>query len=79
VWMDSSFAQWEVEGEVRERFVRAQREVEQARLARKAAGAEARLAPGSRGWHWLVQHGKASWDAVRLVLNNGFEPKEECC
>jgi hypothetical protein len=40
MWMDSSFARWEVEGEARERIKGAQREADQRRLARLARSGE---------------------------------------
>jgi len=46
MWMKSRFAQWEVEGQVRERVACALHETEHGRLARTAQGAGTRYTPG---------------------------------
>ena len=40
MWIDSSFARWEVEGEAHQRIKNALREAEQRRLAKRARNAE---------------------------------------
>jgi hypothetical protein len=47
MWMNSRFAQWEVEGEVWQRVNGTLHEWEQERLARTARGAKAKHTPGS--------------------------------
>ncbi len=47
MWIDSTFARWEVVGEAQARIKGAQREAEQRRLAKLARGNETRTAYGS--------------------------------
>jgi hypothetical protein len=47
MWMNSRFAQWDVEGEVRERVNGALHQWERERLARTARSGEARHTPAS--------------------------------
>jgi hypothetical protein len=83
MWMKSRFAQWEVEGDVRERVNHALRQAEYARLAQKANGAEAELARGGwrrsvkRGWRWLAVGVEAVLSAVWSSLADRSEPKQE--
>ena len=83
MWMKSRFAQWEVEGAVRERVNHAMRQAEHARLAQEANGAEAELVRGGRrrsvkrGWRWLAVGVEAALSAVWSSLADCSEPKQE--
>jgi hypothetical protein len=57
MWMDSSFASWEVEGQVRERVSNALRNAEQGRLLRPARDAKTGRVVGD----WLNQIKAALW------------------
>lgn len=77
MWTKSRFAQWEVEGAIRERIDHARHEAELGHLARKARGVQAGLL--TRGWRWLVLRGKAGWAAARSALATQSRPGPECC
>jgi hypothetical protein len=71
MWMDSTFARWEVEGEAQERIKGMQREADQRRLARLAQSAEARYTHGSllssaiAGLQRLASRAQASLQSAR--------------
>lgn len=71
MWMNSRFAQWEVEGEVRQRVSTALHEWEHDRLARTAQRAEA-VHPASSvlnavhaGLEWLTGRAAVGFQEVR--------------
>ncbi len=62
MWMNSRFAQWEVEGQVRERVNNALREAEHGQLLRTARGAKSGLTLGG-----LVNSVKANLRSFDLL------------
>jgi hypothetical protein len=82
MWMNSRFAQWEVEGQVRERVSSALRETEQSRMLRAAQNAGAGsthrslFEPATARLNQLAAFAKAGW---RRWHAGGPGPQEECC
>ncbi len=82
MWMNSRFAQWEVEGEVRERVRSALRETEQGRMLRAAQNAGA-----GRTHHSLFEPATARLNQLVAFVKTGLRrwhagapgPQEECC
>ena len=77
MWMKTRFAQWEVEGQVRERVNRALTECEQGRLEKTARGDPARRMLGrilttfSAGLAWLPVRAEAALLSLRGCPDGG--------
>jgi hypothetical protein len=80
MWMKSRFAQWEVEGQVRERVTCALHEAEQGRLVRTAQGAGTWYTPGQvlgtlgSGLSLLLGWAEARLRAVRSWVETPSRP-----